>query len=116
MRGYKIMRAIFHNRFLQILFSGLHPWFAFRLGNGWSRRSRLAKDRPYVFRGADEPLYRWAVDFAAKEKVDYFIFGHYHAPVDLTLPDGARLMVLKDWMESSPYFLFDGAEVLTCLT
>ena len=116
MRGYKIMRAIFHNRFLQILFSGLHPWFAFRLGNGWSRRSRLAKDRPYVFRGADEPLYRWAVDFAAKEKVDYFIFGHYHAPVDLMLPDGARLMVLKDWMESSPYFLFDGAEVLTCLT
>ena len=116
MRGYKIMRAIFHNRFLQILFSGLHPWFAFRLGNGWSRRSRLAKDRPYVFRGADEPLYRWAVDFAAKEKVDYFIFGHYHAPVDLTLPGGARLMVLKDWMESSPYFLFDGAEVLTCLT
>ena len=116
MRGYKIMRAIFHNRFLQILFSGLHPWFAFRLGNGWSRRSRLAKDRPYVFRGADEPLYRWAVDFAAKEKVDYFIFGHYHAPVDLTLPDGARLMVLKDWMETSPYFLFDGEEVLTCLT
>ena len=61
-------------------------------------------------------MYRWAVDFAANEKVDYFIFGHYHAPVDLTLPDGARLMVLKDWMESSPYFLFDGAEVLTCLT
>ena len=60
MRGYKIMRAAFHNRFLQILFSALHPWFAFRLA-------------------------------------------------------GARLMVLKDWMDQSPYFLFD-AEVLTCLT
>lgn len=116
MRGYKLMRAIFHNRFLQILFSGLHPWFAFRLGNGWSRRSRLAKDRPYVFRGADEPLYRWAAAFAESHKVDYFIFGHFHTSVDLTLPGGARLMVLKDWMETSPYFLFDGEEVLTCLT
>ena len=38
-RGYRILRGIFHNRFLQACFSALHPWFAYRLGNGWSRRS-----------------------------------------------------------------------------
>ena len=114
MRGYKIMRAAFHNRFLQILFSALHPWFAFRLGNGWSKSSRLAKNLDYTFRGAEEPLYKWCEAFDCGP-VDYFIFGHFHASVDLTLPSGARLMVLKDWMDQSPYFLFD-AEVLTCLT
>ena len=116
MHGYKAMRAVFHNRFLQRLFSGLHPWFAFRLGNGWSRRSRLAKDKPYVFRDGQEPLYRWAEAFQAQCPVDYFIFGHYHTPVDLALPGGARLMLLRDWMQGSSYFLFDGVSVLTFLT
>ena len=43
MRGYKFMRWGFHNRFLQRCFSTLHPWLAFRMGNGWSRKSRLGK-------------------------------------------------------------------------
>lgn len=116
MRGYKVMRGIFHNRFLQRAFSSLHPWLAFRLGNGWSRQSRLAKDKPYDFRGEAEPLYQWCADFASRQHVDWFIFGHYHTQADLTLPGGARLLLLPDWMEKSPYFLFDGLSVLTFLT
>ena len=116
MRSYKVMRWIFHNRFLQRAFSTLHPWLAFRLGNGWSRQSRLAKDKPYVFRGEAEPLYQWCADFETRQHVDWFIFGHYHTKVDLTLPGGGRLMLLQDWMEQSPYFLFDGLSVLTFLT
>ena len=115
MRGYKLMRAAFRSPVLQRLFSTLHPWVAFRLGNGWSRRSRLARREEYVFRGTEEPLYRWCERFSCGRPVDYFLFGHFHTKADVTLPSGARLMILGDWIDDSPYFFFDG-EVLTALT
>ena len=111
-RGYKILRGIFHSRFLQACFSTLHPWFAYRLGNGWSRRSRLGKTDAYVFKGADEPLFKFCESFGAQRSaeglspVDYYLFGHYHCEVDLPVGKG-RLMVLKDWISSSNWFVFD---------
>ena len=109
--GYRILRGIFHCRFLQILFSMLHPWFAFRLGNGWSRHNRLARREEYHFRDQDEPLYVFAEEFAVKNDIDYFVFGHFHDKVDLVLPCGARLLVLKDWISSSPFICFDGETI-----
>ena len=106
--GYSFLRGVFHSRVAQFLFSLLHPWIAFGLGNGWSKNNRLPHDKEYVFRGEEEPLYKFAVDFAASGDVDYFVFGHYHADVQMTLPSGAQFHVLKDWMHSSPYLCFDG--------
>ncbi len=106
--GYRFLRAVFHNRLLQILFSTLHPWIAFSLGNGWSRTNRLSHDKEYVFGGADEPLYKFAESFSSANPVDYFVFGHYHADVRMRLPSGAELLVVKDWMKSSPSICFDG--------
>lgn len=110
MLWYKVMRWVFNNAVFQWLFSLLHPWLAFRIGKLWSKQSRLAKSMEYQFRGADEPLYRYAVDRSIERHVDYFIFGHYHTRVDLSLPTGARLLILKDWMDASPYMVFDEAE------
>ena len=109
--GYRFIKAIFNNRPLQILFSMLHPWFAYRLGNVWSKNSRLSHHEQYVFKGAEEPLYQFAE--AYPEKVDYFIFGHFHSQADVAMPGGPRLLLLKDWMESSPYLCFDGSEIIT---
>lgn len=111
MRGYKLMNAIFKCVAVQRLFSLLHPWIAFRLGNGWSRRSRLSRRESYIFRGAEEPLYKYALRLSAQRHTDCFIFGHLHTPVDVTLPGGARLLVLNDWIESSDYLYFDGISV-----
>ena len=111
MRSYKFMNAVFKSRAVQFMFSLLHPWIAFRLGRNWSRGSRLARSEKYVFKGSSEPIYKWAEDFSEKQHVDYFIFGHLHAAVDETLPSGARLMVLPDWMDESQYLKFDGISV-----
>ena len=109
--GYRFIKTIFNNRLLQILFSMIHPWFAYRLGNVWSRNSRLSHHEQYVFKGAGEPLYQFAEGYP--DKVDYFIFGHFHAQADVTLPGGSRLLLLKDWMDSSPFICFDGKEIIT---
>lgn len=106
--GYRFLRKVFHCRFLQILFSMLHPWLAFRLGKGWSRNNRLARRERYVFKGESEPLCRFAEKFSSERHIDYFIFGHYHVRVDLVLSSGARLLILEDWQESSDYIYFDG--------
>lgn len=110
--GYRLLRGIFHNRVLQFLFSLLHPWIAFRIGRGWSRRNRLARSCEYAFRGKDEPLYEFSDAFSREHGIDFFIFGHYHAQVNMRLPSGAELHVLKDWMDGSPYLYFDGISVI----
>ena len=111
-RGYRILHGIFHSRFLQACFSALHPWFAFRLGNGWSRKNRLAKNYRYVFKGEKEPLYQFCADFNARRApageppVDIFLFGHYHCPVDTPVGE-ARLLLLDDWITQSDWMVFD---------
>ncbi len=101
--GYRFLRGVFHNKVLQFLFSLLHPWIAFRFGNGWSRQNRLSRHVEYEFRGEEEPLYKFAAEYEKAHKVDHFIFGHYHADVSMHTPGGADFHVLKDWMKSSPY-------------
>ena len=49
--------------------------------------------------------------YSAENKIDYFIFGHYHDDVRLTLPSGAEFLILKDWIHSSPYIVFDGTDL-----
>ena len=110
MYSYKLMRSVFHNRVCQRLFASLiHPTLAFSLARSWSKRSRTSKPGVYAFRGEDEPLYKFAVAFSRKNRVDQFIFGHYHASVEMTLPGGAGFMILKDWMDpqSSNFALYD---------
>jgi UDP-2,3-diacylglucosamine hydrolase len=109
--GYMFLRSIFHCRFLQILFSMLHPWIAFRFGNNWSKGNRLARKDEYVFKGEQEPLYKFAEAFAQSNDVDYFVFGHYHVAVSMTLPSGASFNILKDWIDGSPYLCFDGEKL-----
>ncbi|MBR5385919.1 MAG: UDP-2,3-diacylglucosamine diphosphatase [Bacteroidales bacterium] len=105
---YKLMRWTFHNPVFQWMFSLLHPWLAFRIGTGWSKSSRLGKSLEYTFRGEDEPLYKFAVELSRQRHIDYFIFGHFHCRVDMELPTGARLLVMKDWMEGSCYLYISG--------
>ena len=106
--GYTLMLKIFRCRFAQRLFSTLHPWLAYRFGLGWSNSNRR-RHTPYHFRGAEEPLYRFALEESRRRPVDYFVFGHFHDAADLTLPTGARLIVLKDWMDGGmPCGRFNG--------
>ena len=107
--GYRLLQSIFKNKFAQTLFGFLHPWIAFRFGLGWSCKNRKSH-KEYHFRGEEEPLYKFAVAASEDAHVDYFVFGHYHDKVDLALPTGARLIVLKDWMGGGmPHAFFNGS-------
>ena len=112
-RSYRFMLKIFHSRVCQVLFSTLHPWLAFRFGTDWSNSNRRSHGG-YRFRGEEEPLYRFCAEETAKEPADFCIFGHFHDAVDMPLPSGARLVVLKDWIGDAAehYASWDGQRLL----
>jgi len=107
-KWYGFMLKVFHNRTCQRLFSTLHPWLAYRFGTDWSNSNRR-KHGGYKFRGKDEPLYSFCVQECAKTHIDFCIFGHFHDAVDMILPGGERLLVLKDWLEGGEHCIcWDG--------
>ena len=103
---------MFHNSFLQWLFSMVHPRWSLWLGHSWARHSmvkhKVKGDTPFL--GADKED---CVIFANKylqshPNVDCFIFGHRHIDKDLPLGDASRCIFLGDWISTFAYVVFDG--------
>ena len=113
--GYKLLKWLFTNRFAQIMFSSLHPRWAFGFGHAWSRHNRLAKGEQFSFRGNEEPLVKYAEacqqSRSNNDKIDYFIFGHYHYNTQYQLSDGGELFILGEWINHYDYLVFDGNSV-----
>ncbi len=108
-RGYRFMMRVFKSRFCQALFSALHPRIAFWFATGCSTRNRYTHT-PYEWKGADEPLVRFAEEeIAAGHKADFFIFGHFHVEASHNLSDGSELFVMDTWLNGgTPCLIFDG--------
>lgn len=107
---YKLLRKIFASRVCQWLFSRLHPNFAFYIAKRSSKRSRvITGDQDEKFLGAEnEWLYLYSKDYLKEHKIDYFIFGHRHLPLDLDVEGKARYINLGEWIQYNTYAVFDG--------
>lgn len=108
--GYKLIKKIFANPICQWLFARIHPNSGIKLMRYFSQRSRSQDRESKTFLGSDkEWLAIFANDYLKEEKIDYFIFGHRHLPIDHTLEDGkARYINLGDWISHFTYAVFDG--------
>lgn len=111
--GYKFIKKIFRNKFCQWLFGQLHPTFGMSLANYFSRKSRhKTGTSDAVFLGEDkEWLIIYSRQMLAKEHYDYFIFGHRHLPLTITLNDNAVYINLGDWITHFTYAVFNGSIV-----
>lgn len=112
--GYKLLKWLFTNRFAQVMFSALHPRWAFGFGYSWSRHNRLAKENEFPFRGKEEPVVKFAENFqngCSDKKVDYFIFGHYHYNTKYSLENGGELFIMGEWIHHYDYLVFDGQKI-----
>lgn len=111
--GYKLLNGTFKSRFLQWLFSGVHPRWAFGLAHLWSKHNRLAhEDNPWEWRGKDERIVKFAQSLQQERggDIDYFIFGHFHNRTQIELDGGARMYILGEWIHNFDYIVFDGKE------
>lgn len=108
--SFRILKRIFTNRFLQWAFTRLHPNFAFRFAQRWSRRSRILHGED-PFKGEEEPLIQYSRKHLENQGYDYLIFGHRHCPVDYPLNKYTRLIILGDWLNHFSYAVFDGEKL-----
>jgi UDP-2,3-diacylglucosamine hydrolase len=108
-KGYLFLKKIFMNRKLQWFFTRLHPNFAFNMAHRWSESSRLSKiGQKEEFKVKNESMYKFAQNFLEKEWADYFIFGHRHQMANEELKNGARFILLGDWISNFSYGVFNG--------
>lgn len=108
--NYKLLKFAFTSKFLQFLFSRLHPNFAFGIAHGWSNKSRGAKGiKAQHFNGEDkELLYLHAKKLSENNNFDYYIFGHRHLKIKLPVSEKAQFVLLGDWLYNFSYGVFDG--------
>ena len=115
--GYKFIKKIFQCRFNQWLFRWLHPDVGIRMGLYWSRKSRYANKAMARREEMDQKIIRERLSVYSKQileqnpDIDYFIYGHWHTPVDLRLTDRCRQISLGDWLIHFTYAEFDGEEL-----
>ena len=112
-KGYKRMKKVFTSRFFQWCFRWLHPDIGMRLGHYLSVKNKLISgEEDAVFLGEEN---EWLVLYANRKqkekKRDYYIFGHRHIPLDISIEPNARYINLGDWISHYTYGVFDGEQL-----
>ncbi|MBI2966256.1 MAG: UDP-2,3-diacylglucosamine diphosphatase [Bacteroidetes bacterium] len=109
--GYKIIKKIFANPLCRFLFRWIHPDIGIRLAEYLSLQGRIRPEE-IIFMGEEkERLVVHAKNILKLQHIDYFIFGHRHIPVKLTIGNGSTFFYLGDWISNFTYAVFDGNTV-----
>jgi len=112
--GYKFWKKIFTNPLCQWGFHRLHPNFGIGVATMWSGKSRdshAEEDAKYL--GDKE----WLLAYSNRKlgelpETDFFVFGHRHLPIDITLNnEKSRYINLGDWMNHNSYAVWDGEQM-----
>ena len=110
--GYKFLKAVFTNKFLQFLFSRIHPNFSMWFGLRWSRNSRYSKGISEEFMGKEkEHQIVFASQTLKKKQVDYFVFGHRHLALVQPIENDSVFINLGEWIQTNSYAEFDGQKM-----
>jgi UDP-2,3-diacylglucosamine hydrolase len=108
-----LLKKVFRNPASQWLFGLLPATMGIGLANYFSSKSRQATGiTEENFLGeANEWLITYSKEVLKEKKIDYFIFGHRHLPIDFRLSNESRYINLGDWINYYTYAVFDGNEL-----
>jgi UDP-2,3-diacylglucosamine hydrolase len=112
-KGYKRMKKVFTNPFSKWLFRWLHPDLGVKLAQYLSVKNKLISgDEDAKFLGEEN---EWLVQYAnrklEKDHYDYFVFGHRHLALEITLNKKSIYVNLGDWISFYTYGEFDGEKL-----
>lgn len=111
--GYKFIKKIFRNKACQWLFGILPPFIGMGLADYFSKKSRAQTGQTdEIFLGDDkEWLIIYCKEVLKTTHYDYFIFGHRHLPINVSVGGNSRYINLGDWIKYNSYACFDGNEL-----
>lgn len=108
----RMLRKVFHSKFLRFLFAGIHPRWTIGFAHKWSAHSRqtgdisdfLGEEREFLIQFAKEKI-------KETPDIDYFIFGHRHILLDFPLTEKTHVIHLGDWINHFSYAVFDSSHL-----
>jgi UDP-2,3-diacylglucosamine hydrolase len=117
--GYKFIKKIFESRFNQWWYRLIHPDAGNRFAWFWAGRSRKSshkKNKKHIEKegititetNVKNRLANYCKEILKTEKIDFFVFGHYHQPIQYDLTSEAKLFTIGDWINHFSYGVFDG--------
>jgi len=106
--AYKFLKKLFRSGMLQWVFSRFHPNFSFRIAHSWSAHSRKSNHRDAVSLGEDEHLLQYCRSIEARTHYDYYVFGHRHLPLEMTVNAQSKYFNLGEWINYCTFGKFDG--------
>lgn len=107
-RGFKVLKKIFTNRFLQACYRWIHPDLGIPLARYFSSTSRTHTSEENFLGEENEWLISYCKEILKLKQIDYFVFGHRHLRIDFALPANARYINLGEWFSQGNYVRFDG--------
>jgi UDP-2,3-diacylglucosamine hydrolase len=112
-RYYKVLKSgLFANPFFQWMFARLHPNLGMYVAQKWSKSSRIANMKREKFQSdQNEFLFQYCEGIEKKEHHDFYIFGHRHLPLNLKVSNNSRYINLGEWVNFSPYAVYDGKNI-----
>lgn len=113
-KGYKRMKKLFTNPIAKWFFRWLHPDLGVRIAQYFSIKNKLISGEDDIQFLGDEN--EWLVQYAKRKlelkHTDFFIFGHRHLPLQISLGKDSTYVNLGDWINYFTYGVFDGKDVL----
>ncbi len=122
----KLLYKTFRNKFCQMLYKAVHP----RWTVGWamwaslqSRKKGVRDEQkklgniPHAYQNdyfdvEKEPLVLFSKQKAEVEPlIDFFIFGHRHLLLDMSMRGNKRCVILGDWIRYNSYAVWDGTNL-----
>ncbi len=112
-KGFKRMKKVFTNPVAKWLYRWLHPDLGVRVARYFSVKNKMISGEEDVrFMGEDK---EWLVQYSKRkleqQHFDYFVFGHRHLPLEISLHGKSRYINLGDWVSYFTYAEFDGQEL-----
>jgi UDP-2,3-diacylglucosamine hydrolase len=110
---YKIQKKFFASKICQWLFARIHPNLGMGIAQVWSKYSRIANTKhEEKFNGEEnEFLLTYCREVEKTSHHDFYIFGHRHLPLDLSVTPNSKYINLGEWVHFNTYGEFDGNSV-----
>jgi UDP-2,3-diacylglucosamine hydrolase len=110
--NYKRLKKIFESPIAQFFFGILHPTLGIGLADFLSKRSRAKSGHlDEQFLGVEN---EWLVQYAKEQQsinpVDYYLFGHRHLPLNISITEESSYYNIGDWIKYNTYGVLENGE------
>ena len=110
---YKLLKNIFSSKIIQSLFAFIHPNIGIGFAGFLSKRSRAKTGHldEFFLGESEEWLIQYSIEIQARNKHDYYVYGHRHLPFHYPLNE-ATYVNLGEWLYNQTFAVIENGELL----